>query len=171
VLHPTRGVQAHRWISVHGRLYHSDMRIHSAHKRIFAVFPVLVLSSLAAMSSPAPKTLTDCPDKPNCVSSLARNTTQAIEPLAYTGSARQAMRRLRTALASERRIRVVTEQERYLHVEARSLIFRFVDDVEFLIAPEDGLIHVRSASRTGYSDLGVNRRRVERIRRAFEQAQ
>jgi uncharacterized protein (DUF1499 family) len=152
-------------------VYHSAMRIHSVYKRLPAILSVLVLTSLAAMSSPAPKTLADCPDKPNCVSSQALATAQAIAPFPYTGSAAQAMRRLKSALASEKRIRVVAEQDHYLHVEARSLIFRFVDDVEFLIAPEDGLIHVRSASRTGYSDLGVNRRRVERIRRAFEQAQ
>lgn len=51
----------------------------------------------------------------------------------------------------------------YMRAEAVSFLFRFVDDVEFQILPEDHLIHVRSASRVGYWDLGVNRRRVERI--------
>ncbi len=80
------------------------------------------------------------------------------------------MHRLKTALKSEQRITVVSEHDGYLHIEARSLVFRFVDDVEFLIDPGHHLIHMRSASRTGYSDLGVNRRRVERIRRAFMRA-
>lgn len=81
------------------------------------------------------------------------------------------MRRLKSALANEKRITIVTEQDAYLHIEARSLIFRFVDDVEFLIDSGQQRVQVRSASRTGYSDLGVNRRRVERIRRAFSRAQ
>ncbi|CAB1059228.1 hypothetical protein D1BOALGB6SA_3986 [Olavius sp. associated proteobacterium Delta 1] len=49
-----------------------------------------------------------------------------------------------------------------------SLIFQFVDDVELLFSDEKNLIHVKSASRIGYSDLGANRKRVERIRLAFE---
>jgi uncharacterized protein (DUF1499 family) len=61
----------------------------------------------------------------------------------------------------------VESEERYLHAEVRSLVFRFVDDLEFLLQP-DGLIQVRSAARSGYSDLGVNRRRVERIRQRFQ---
>jgi uncharacterized protein (DUF1499 family) len=65
---------------------------------------------------------------------------------------------------------VVAATPTYLHAEARSLIFRFVDDVEFLIDPGQRRIQVRSASRIGYSDFGVNRRRVERIRQAFIQA-
>ena len=77
------------------------------------------------------------------------------------------MQRLRHALLAEPRITLVSEEGGYLHAEARSLIFRFVDDIEFLLAPAEGLIHVRSAARTGYSDVGVNRRRVERIRQAF----
>ena len=71
----------------------------------------------------------------------------------------------------EPRITIVREEEGYMHAEARSLLFRFVDDVEFLLDADNRLIHVRSASRTGYSDLGVNRRRVERIRTAFENMQ
>jgi len=71
--------------------------------------------------------------------------------------------------ASARKLQagLALEEGDYLHAEARSLLFRFVDDVEFLFDADKQVIHVRSASRTGYSDLGVNRRRVERIRRAF----
>ena len=57
----------------------------------------------------------------------------------------------------------VVEEDTYWHVEFRSRVFRFVDDVEFLFDPADRQIHVRSASRVGYSDLGVNRRRIEKI--------
>jgi uncharacterized protein (DUF1499 family) len=119
------------------------------------------------MTQPVSKSLPDCPDTPNCVSSQAGDAAHAVAPLTYTGSVEDAMKRLRAALATEPRITLITERDNYLHAEARSLIFRFVDDVEFLVDPEQKVIHVRSAARTGYSDLGVNRRRVERLRRAF----
>jgi len=115
--------------------------------------------------------LSACPDKPNCVSSQARDPAHAIEAFRFSGTPEEALRRLTVALTSEPRISIVAAQGNYLHAEARSLVFRFVDDVEFLIDSEHGLIQVRSASRIGYSDLGVNRRRVERLRRAFMQAQ
>ncbi|MEE9422172.1 MAG: DUF1499 domain-containing protein, partial [Gammaproteobacteria bacterium] len=70
-------------------------------------------------------------------------------------------------LKSTKRTKIVEHLELYLHVEATSLIFRFVDDVEFLISPDENIIHVRSASRIGRSDWGVNRKRIERIRKAF----
>jgi len=66
---------------------------------------------------------------------------------------------------------IITEEGSYLHAETRSFLFRFVDDVEFMMDTDSRVIHVRSASRTGYSDLGVNRRRVERLRRAFNDTQ
>ncbi len=59
------------------------------------------------------------------------------------------------------------EEEAYWHVEFRSRVFRFVDDVEFLFGPAGRQIHVRSASRVGYSDFGANRRRIEEIRALF----
>ena len=66
-----------------------------------------------------------------------------------------------------RQFKTVTVEDNYLHFEFRSAFFGFVDDVEFLIDPEDHIIHFRSASRAGYSDLGVNRRRMEQLRKAF----
>ena len=67
------------------------------------------------------------------------------------------------------RSQIVSSTNTYIHVEFTSLIFRFVDDVEFLFDDEKKLIHVRSASRVGYSDLGANRNRVEEIRKRFRQ--
>jgi uncharacterized protein (DUF1499 family) len=65
---------------------------------------------------------------------------------------------------------MVTVEDRYIHAEFTSALFRFVDDVEFQIDAESGLIHFRSASRVGRSDLGVNRKRMESIRMAFEKS-
>ena len=71
-------------------------------------------------------------------------------------------------IASLPRTQVVSHTNEYIHAECTSLIFRFVDDVEFLLDEEKYLIHVRSASRVGYSDLGVNRKRIETIRQQFQ---
>jgi len=79
------------------------------------------------------------------------------------------MRRLRDALLTEGRVTIVEERPAYLHAEVRSLVFRFVDDIEFALSADQQLIQVRSAARTGYSDFGVNRRRIERIRRMFQE--
>ena len=65
---------------------------------------------------------------------------------------------------------VEASDEDSLHVEFTSWLLRFVDDVDAVIDPDAGVIHVRSASRVGYSDLGVNRKRVEAIRSAFASA-
>jgi uncharacterized protein (DUF1499 family) len=112
--------------------------------------------------------LPPCPDKPNCVSSQASDSTHQVAPILFTGSPTAAWEKLGKVLATESRIQIVDRQEMYLHAEARSLIFRFVDDVEFLLDSKASVIHVRSAARSGYSDLGVNRRRVERIRTMFQ---
>jgi uncharacterized protein (DUF1499 family) len=138
-----------------------------------AMLPVLRLAVILALMSSflpageAPRTLAPCPDSPNCVSSQARDRAHFTEPLHYTGDATRAWERLKAALGTEPRITIIEDTGDYLHAEARSLVFRFVDDVEFLLDPRAGVIQVRSASRVGYSDFGVNRRRVQRIRKAF----
>jgi uncharacterized protein (DUF1499 family) len=112
--------------------------------------------------------LSACPASPNCVSSQSQDRKHAVEPLRYKGTAEQAMKLLIEALLGMKRVRIVTTEERYLHAEFASALFRFVDDVEFLLDDGTNTIHVRSASRVGYSDLGVNRRRVEAIRSRFD---
>lgn len=67
-----------------------------------------------------------------------------------------------------KRARIVAAEERYIHAAFTSALFRFVDDVEFFLDEGTRTIHVRSASRVGYSDFGVNRRRVEEIRTRFD---
>ena len=108
--------------------------------------------------------LAPCPSTPNCVSSQSVDKEHAIEPLAYTGDAKEAMSRLAKIVREMPRTQIIGEKDDYLYAEFTSLIFRFVDDVEFF--PDDSAkrIHVRSASRLGKSDLGVNRKRVEAIR-------
>lgn len=112
--------------------------------------------------------LAACPASPNCVSTQVDDPAQRMPTLHYTGASEEAMRKLREILSGLPRTTIVTEDGRYLHAEVRSAVFRFVDDVEFLVDADAQAIHYRSASRAGYSDFGVNRKRMETIRRAFE---
>ena len=91
---------------------------------------------------------------------------QRVAPLRYAGDPAPARARLREVLNGMAQVRIVQSTEDYLHAEFRSAVFGFVDDVEFYFNPP-GMIQVRSASRTGYDDFGVNRERVETIRALF----
>ncbi|PKN77140.1 MAG: DUF1499 domain-containing protein [Deltaproteobacteria bacterium HGW-Deltaproteobacteria-10] len=113
--------------------------------------------------------LKTCPKSPNCVSSQSEDSGHAIAPIGYSGNRAGAVARMKKVLDSMKRTKIVAEKDDYLHAEATSLIFRFVDDVEFYFPADELIIHVRSASRTGYSDLGVNRKRVEEIRKRFNE--
>jgi apolipoprotein D and lipocalin family protein len=123
----------------------------------------------AKMASKAAKKLTPCPDTPNCVSSLAEDKDHFIEPISYEGENAVAQHELLGILNSFKRVRVVRIEENYIHAEFVSFIFRFVDDVEFYFDDANKTIQMKSASRVGYSDLGVNRRRIEKIRKIFDQ--
>lgn len=123
--------------------------------------------ALAMTALPPATRLAPCPNTPNCVSTLATDRMHAIAPIAYEGTADTAQARLLAVVTAMPRSTVVTNEPGYLHVEFRSLVFRFVDDVEFVLDDEAKLIHFRAAARLGRGDLGVNRRRMERIRRAF----
>ena len=137
---------------------------------------VLIVGALAMMSlfSCKPSNLgvvngrlAQCPASPNCVSTQATDAEHRMEPIPFTGSPNEAMQRIKDVVAQMPRTKIVTVKDNYLHAEFRSAIFRFVDDVEFLVDPEAQVVHFRSASRVGHSDLGVNRRRMEEIRAAF----
>lgn len=116
------------------------------------------------------RTLPLCPDSPNCVSTLtpSQDSRHAIAPYRFSRTKSDAKALLKTVIASLPRTRLVEEDETYLHYEFTSLLLRFVDDVEFLFDDETKAIHFRSASRIGYGDLGVNRRRMEDIRSRIE---
>ena len=109
--------------------------------------------------------LADCPDSPNCVSSQAVSREQRMPPIPFTGTVEDARQKLRQVIRKKfKKARLIDEDSNYLRFEFTSRVFRFVDDVEFLVDDEAKLIHFRSASRVGYSDLGANRRRMNTIR-------
>ncbi len=112
--------------------------------------------------------LAPCPNSPNCVSTQAQDKGHAIAPFRYRKSRAEAKEALKEAVRSLPRTKLVEEDDSYLHYEFTSLLLRFVDDVEFLFDDETKTIHFRSASRTGYGDLGVNRQRMEEIRSLVE---
>jgi uncharacterized protein (DUF1499 family) len=87
-----------------------------------------------------------------------------VAPFALRVPAEQAWPAARSAVANLPRTQIVDETSDYLHAESRSRIFGFVDDLELQIRPAENSVAVRSASRLGYGDLGVNRRRVETLR-------
>jgi len=107
--------------------------------------------------------LSDCPSSPNCVSTQTEAPDKKMSALPFKGDLVSSRNTLLAVLGKQKRIKIVIQQERYIHAEFRSALFRFVDDVEFYLDETAKLIHFRSASRTGYSDLGVNRKRMEEI--------
>ena len=111
--------------------------------------------------------LRPCGAKPNAVCSQDSSPGHAIEPWVFQGSRSEDIARLKAILLSHPRTRIVAEGDNYIHAECRSALFGFVDDVEFLVDENAHVIQVRSASRQGYSDMGVNRTRVESFRAAF----
>jgi len=110
--------------------------------------------------------LAPCRPSPNCVSSQADpgDAVHHVAPLTAGADAARTFAALKREVRASPRVTVVTDAPQYLYAEYRSRIFGFVDDVEFWLDPRAGAIHVRSASRLGRGDLGVNRARVERLR-------
>jgi len=112
--------------------------------------------------------LQPCLQRPNCVNSMASKKSRAhIPPIAYNSSAETARERLLEVLYAYPGLFPVSLRSHYIHAVCETRILGFKDDLEFLIDDAAKQIHCRSASRVGYSDLGVNRRRVERIRERF----
>lgn len=107
---------------------------------------------------------------PNCVSSQAEAADEEhfIAPIPFAGDAPAAMAAVRAAVESMRDATVIRQEGGYLYAEFRTRIMRYVDDVEFVFDAKTGLIHVRSASRLGRRDFGVNRARVESLRARIE---
>ena len=113
--------------------------------------------------------LSDCPDSPNCVSSFSSEGRHAMEPFGYTGDEHKAKEKIAGIISKIKRAKIVVNEQDYLHAEIASAVFGFVDDVEFYFDDENKLIHFRSAARLGKYDFGVNRKRIDMIRKQFYQ--
>lgn len=113
--------------------------------------------------------LQPCPKTPNCVSTQATDAKHRLEPIKYDTSIGQAKEKILSILNSLKRTIIVSETENYIHAEVRTATFKFVDDVEFIFDDSEKLIHYRSAARKGMSDMGVNKKRMKKIRNLFLQ--
>jgi uncharacterized protein (DUF1499 family) len=115
--------------------------------------------------------LTPCPEKPNCVNSLATDKSQYVEPILYTGTPVQIENAILKVLSELPNAKATVIEESYIRAEFTSKVFSFIDDVEFYFPDTKSTpinIQVRSASRVGYSDFGANRKRIEQIRSQFK---
>ena len=132
--------------------------------KIFLYIIFMVFNTSNEAFSGSEKTLPLCRDSPNCVSSEARDAQHFIEPFKINGHPEEAWIALKKALMSQSRMVITHETDDTLHAEATSLVFRFVDDINVILDSQKKLINIRSASRTGHSDFGVNRKRIETLR-------
>ena len=131
---------------------------------------LLLLGCAAATEQPLEQTLAPAPSSPNCVLSTAEPTDpHHIDPIKFSSTPEEAWDKLQKVVEEFPRVQLITESPSYRHYVFTTGFFRFKDDVQFLLDSEQKLIHFRSASRTGYSDLGVNRRRMEKIRRRMSE--
>ena len=112
-----------------------------------------------------------CPESPNCVSSFEKsnNETNFIAPIKIFGEKEAVIKKIEAIIENNPNAKVVEKKEDYLRAEYTSLIFKFVDDIQFYFG-EKGFIHVKSASRIGRSDFGKNRERVREIEFALQQS-
>lgn len=106
--------------------------------------------------------LTTCPDSPNCVSSGDSSDQHGIE--AFTGDADRLFKQLVNIIEHQEDARLISQTDTYLHAEFETRLMGYIDDLELLAVPDQNRVDVRSASRLGKSDLGVNRKRVEYLR-------
>jgi uncharacterized protein (DUF1499 family) len=112
--------------------------------------------------------LAACPSSLNCVSSDDAGD-HAVAPFQLAIPVADAWRMAQSAVSALPRTKIITQTGDYLHAECSSAVFGFVDDLELHLRPQENSIAVRSAARLGYSDLGVNRRRVENLREAMQE--
>tara|TARA_R110001606_G_scaffold39504_1_gene108879 strand:+ start:757 stop:1212 length:456 start_codon:yes stop_codon:yes gene_type:complete len=109
--------------------------------------------------------LLSCPPSPNCVSTQAstEDVDHYIEPIVYTGDRMKTQLLIESFILNKGNAHLVSSTLGYVHFEVKSPLIGYIDDVEFYLPAADSVVHIRSASRIGYSDFGVNRERVRQI--------
>lgn len=132
--------------------------------KIYLLPLTLLILSFGVQAGEVAKKLPPCQDTPNCVSSQAFDKLHYIKPFQISGEPLAAWKQFREAIKNHDRMVITHETDTSLHAEATSLVLHFVDDIDAFLDAEKGVIHVRSASRIGHSDFGVNRKRIEELR-------
>lgn len=149
-------------------------------KRLWIAIPIVVavwiatsvamgLAPSAAMGLQSDGRVAGCPDSPNCVSTTDERPNFAVEPIDFQVAPDAALKQAKEALQREGGKAIEDDGAHYLRATFVTPVLRFRDDVEIAIHPLEKQIHIRSASRLGYSDLGVNRKRAERLRSAISE--
>jgi len=131
----------------------------------------MTLSGTNQADSGSKKILPPCRDTPNCVSSQTQDPKQFIAPFKIKGNTTEAWQALKELLNKHSRITITHEAPNIIHAEATSLVFQFVDDIDFILDAENKTIHIRSASRVGHTEFGVNHKRIEALRLQLQKAQ
>ena len=114
--------------------------------------------------------LAPCPDSPNCVSTQSEEKGHAMKPLPYLQTREASREKILSILKDMKRTEIVNLTESYIHVECRTALLHFTDDVAFFLDDTTRVVHFRSASRVGYYDFGLNRRRMKRISEKYLEA-
>lgn len=137
---------------------------------------ILILILVSSCSAPRPidlgvtdSKLSPCPDKPNCTNSFFSDDAEHfLEAIKIVSNKERAHQKITGILSKNSNAKIITSTTDYIHAEYTSSLMKFVDDVEFYFGT-DKRVHFRSASRSGHSDLGVNKKRIEEIRFKFQQ--
>jgi uncharacterized protein (DUF1499 family) len=115
--------------------------------------------------------LSGCSGPPNCVSSESEDSRRSVAPMQLLGDSASQWEAIQDVVGRLPRSRIIKATDRYLHVTLKSRVLGFVDDLELKLDPQTKTISIRSASRSGYFDFGVNRRRVENLRQQLTAAE
>ena len=147
--------------------------------RRLILLPILAIAGLYFLSLTATKPdnlgvvdgqLAQCPESPNCVSTQSTDSEKTMAAIAIIDNGAQTLSKIKSSISSNcPNAKLITESDSYLHYEFTSLLFRFVDDVEFFADDEEQVVHFRSASRVGHSDLGANKKRMSKICESLKQ--
>lgn len=147
--------------------------------RRLILFPILAIAGLyfLSLTSAQPDNLgvvdgqlAKCPESPNCVSTQSTDSDKTMPPIAIIDDGAQTLLKIKSTISSNcPSAKLITESDSYLHYEFTSLLFRFVDDVEFFANDKEQVVHFRSASRVGHSDLGANKKRMSKICESLKQ--
>ena len=112
-----------------------------------------------------------CGNKPNCVSSLNTNRKHKVNPISTGSNSWEKVKlKIENTLKGMQNMKIVTDENNYLRVEFKSKFLGFIDDFEVHFVPDQKILHIRSSSRLGYSDFGVNRKRVQKFTKKFSEA-
>lgn len=142
--------------------------------KIFSIIIVLLIVFMFILNNVWPKDLgvkngklSKMPNSPNAVSSQTSIESKKVEPLAFNGDLENSKRKILSIINNYKGTQIVKNEKNYIHVIFKTDVMRFKDDVEFYFDERNKLIHFRSASRVGYSDMGLNKERYNEIKNQY----